>query len=172
MSSSSSSSSSSTNRPQNILSFNFPQELTPTCKTLLLGTRPFLAGFHHWAVKVGEYWIEIGGESKKAALEQQQLFVHTKDSNYTKLYTVHRRITATYSQVKNWCRQWLRDHPQYEPNDDNCQMFVKDLLKTFAQVEVQTENSSVGGAMIGGGLLAIAFGAIATVVGAIIKGGH
>lgn len=144
-------------------------------KKLVIGTRPVRVRSvdtpaEHWAIKIGEWWIEVGGEGGKTP--EQGLFVHTRDDDYKTVEERDAITTATYEEIRDWCIEWLEDHPTYRVNGDNCQLFVKHALHHFSRTRIDTQNAQIGGSMMFWGRIGALIGLAAVGVGALIQGTH
>jgi hypothetical protein len=135
-----------------------------------------LAGIHglvaeHWAIKIGDTWYEIQGDSKKENLSPNRILKHKDDSKYDTIEILG-TIQETMSVIDSWNSAWLRKHPAYEFNGDNCQLYAKHFAWHFLGKNLDTQNTVIGGMMMGAGIGAIIVGIAAVVGGFLIRGRH
>jgi hypothetical protein len=74
---------------------------------------------------------------------------------------------------------WLREHPLYSWNGNNCQMYAQDVLAALLGMRIATQNSTHGDAMVSVASKAVMISAIGVVVsaallfaGRLVKGKH
>lgn len=125
-------------------------------------------GAEHWAVCVGNTWYEVAGKMQGS---KQTISKHQNDDLYQEI-TIIGETSATEEDIEKWIQKWLHDHPYYEVNDSNCQLFTKHFIFEFTGVNLDTQNRKVGDTAIGIGIGAMIAGAVAIILGAFVKGKH
>ncbi len=95
----------------------------------------------HWGVKVGESWYELPGPATPLnPSPPNEVVPHCDNSKYD----IERRrlgvIPQTRDEVVRWMNRWLRKFPNYSWNEGNCQLFVRDFVRKFLGIELETQN--------------------------------
>jgi len=133
-----------------------------------------LSGFvvaEHWAVCVDHTWYEVAGISKLDKGNPNEIVSHQNSSKYSRVKLLGSMV-PTAENVEQWNAKWLKTHPNYSVNGDNCQLYVKDFVKYFLDADLDTQNWTVGRAMAGAGIVTVLFGVAATLIGVYIQGTH
>lgn len=129
----------------------------------------------HWAIKIGTTWYEVEGASKSQSGDRNKIAIHTNDSKYATITTLGKisgEDGTTQQLLKQMIQDWLKNHPFYAINGDNCQLFVKHMAWELLGITIETQNKQIGSAAIGAGFGAIVVGLGAILVGLLVKGGH
>jgi hypothetical protein len=129
----------------------------------------------HWAIKIGSIWYEVEGASKKQTGERNRIVRHSNDSKYTFISTLgflSAESGVDDKQIEQKILAWLKEHPYYAVNGDNCQLFVKHMAWDLLGVSIETQNSTVGATLIGIGIGSTIVGLVGILLGTLIRGGH
>ena len=95
---------------------------------------------------------------------------HQDDSKYTKIidcgYT-----NLSDEEIEKHMATWVKEHPKYAVTQDNCQLFVRDILYALTGKPITTQNNHLGNAAIGVGVVA-AVTAVCTIAAGIFVRNH
>lgn len=80
--------------------------------------------------------------------------------------------TEINEYVRGLCQHWLNEHPLYEPNGANCQLFVQHICMLLVGVRPKTQNRIIGSKVQEAGFTAVILGLFAVIVGTVIRGSH
>lgn len=136
----------------------------------------------HWALGVvciengteaTELWFEVSGSSKQDANKTNKIVFHQESSKYEIIDLGERIFYGSVDDVKsninNFNDHWLKTHPLYELNGDNCQMYVQNFAKHYNLKEINTQNNEIGNLIIKGGIIGTI---IIVLIGLLVKGTH
>lgn len=137
----------------------------------------------HWAIGIvyvddgTTEWYEIEGASLAQSGKPNKVMpVHNNSDKYTEKDNHGRHaFRGSKEQFKawldNWHAKWVKNHPFYHLNGDNCQRHVQDFLRLFEK-KVKTQNSDIAAKAIGFGIGGMVFCAFIIGIGVLIQGDH
>lgn len=132
----------------------------------------------HWALcfLIGgqKCYYEVAGTSKHITGVPNVIYNHEFGEKYTH-YDLDAEVTFHGDprvEIQQWCDEWIKKHPYYEFNGDNCQRFVQDFYAHWLGIAVPTQNKQKGDA----GMIFFGFTLVVSIVGILfssaIKGNH
>jgi hypothetical protein len=121
-------------------------------------------------------WYEIEGVCKESIGCRNKIRTHTDNGKYTSVESQGEfNFPGTFEELEEWIQKWnfkwLENHQIYAINGDNCQMHVKDFLKTCGIAE-STQNTDLANMVLGAGIGATVVGLAAIGFSILLRGKH
>jgi hypothetical protein len=120
--------------------------------------------FSHYDIWVNGQSLGVTGDQNQTIKVQQmteEQFRHT----HTILHTLARQEEITPKQLKEYTSNWLKDHPRYQFNHDNCHAFTRDFTRDFFGFSLKTQTNDWGQALV-----VVASMLLITSVGLLVQG--
>ena len=130
----------------------------------------------HWAIKVGHLWYEIPGNKSEGKKPRNRIDVHQNDEKYVSIEFVA-QVTFTGERADEkfmvkFNKKWIAEHQCNALNGDNCQLYVKDVVRELTGSDITTQNNKIGNVVVATGVGLLVASVCTIFLGFTIKGSH